>query len=59
MYSKNKNNSKDIQLDFEAKQNIVGFVELLLKVDKRINPDFYKPNKKQYDRYSRTKNPKA
>lgn len=29
-------------LDFESKQNLVGFFDLLLKIDMRINPDLYK-----------------
>ena len=38
-------------LDFESKQNLVGFFDLLLKIDMRINPDLYKedyqPKEKQ------------
>ncbi len=29
-------------LDFESKQNLVGFFDLLLKIDMRVNPDLYK-----------------
>lgn len=29
------------ELDFEANQNIVGFFNLLLKVDMRVNPSLY------------------
>lgn len=29
-------------LDFEAKQNFVGFYALLLKIDRRLNPQLYK-----------------
>jgi len=29
-------------LKFEAKQNLLGFFDLLLKIDKRINPHLYK-----------------
>lgn len=29
-------------MDFEAKNNFVGFYALLLKIDKRINPQLYK-----------------
>lgn len=32
-------------LNFEAKQNLVGFFNLLLKIDKRINPNLYKKTK--------------
>lgn len=34
--------SGNIELDIESNQNAIGFFELLLKVDKRINPDLYK-----------------
>lgn len=27
--------------DFEAKSNIVGLFDLLLKIDKRVNPELY------------------
>ena len=32
----------DKDLDFEAKQNLLGFFNLLLKIDMRINPHLYK-----------------
>lgn len=32
-------------LSAEEKRNFVGFFELLLKVDKRVNPHLYKLNK--------------
>ncbi len=32
------------ELDFEARSNLVGFFDLLLKVDRRINPDLYEDN---------------
>lgn len=35
-----KNNLEN--LDFESKQNLVGFFDLLLKIDMRINPNLYK-----------------
>jgi len=28
--------------DFEAEQNMVGFFKLLLEIDQRIDPEFYK-----------------
>jgi hypothetical protein len=28
--------------DYEARQNLLGFFSLLLKVDKRVNPHLYK-----------------
>lgn len=39
--STSKNNSLD-NLSLEDKQKLTGFFELLIKVDKRINPSFYK-----------------
>ncbi len=33
-------------MDFEAKQNLVGFYDLLLKIDKKVNPELYKFNEK-------------
>lgn len=33
-------------MDFEAKNNFVGFYALLLKIDKRVNPQLYKFNEK-------------
>lgn len=35
-----KNNLEN--LDFESKQNLVGFFDLLSKIDMRINPNLYK-----------------
>ena len=37
-------NSKEIdeESDFEAEQNMVGFFKLLLEIDQRIDPEFYK-----------------
>lgn len=29
-------------IDFESKQNLVGFFDLLLKIDMRVNPDLYR-----------------
>lgn len=31
-------------LSFEDKQNLISFFELLIRVDKRINPDLYENN---------------
>jgi len=36
---KENNALKDV--DFESRQNLVGFFELLLKIDRRVNPDKY------------------
>ncbi len=33
-------------MDFETKNNFVGFFALLLKIDKRVNPELYKFNEK-------------
>lgn len=35
---------QDDSFDFEARNNLVGFFDLLLKVDKRVNPHLYKNN---------------
>jgi len=31
-------------MDYEARQNLVGFVDLLLKIDMRVNPHLYEDN---------------
>ena len=31
---------------FEAAHNLLGFFDLLLKIDRRVNPQRYKPKKK-------------
>jgi hypothetical protein len=36
-------------LSAEENRNFVGFFELLLKVDKRVNPHLYKSNNKNND----------
>ena len=41
--------SEKKQLDFEAKQNLVGFFNLLLKIDKRNNSEKYKNNENNRD----------
>lgn len=44
----NKENQSEspklLDLDLDAKSNLVGFFALLLKVDKRVNPHLYKSN---------------
>jgi hypothetical protein len=49
MQDDNKENqtksSKLLDLSPEDKRNLVGFFELLLKIDKRVNPDLPPPNK--------------
>ena len=40
-----QNSGKLDNLSAEDKRNFVGFFELLLKVDKRVNPHLYKLNK--------------
>lgn len=35
---------KLLDLNPDARSNLVGFFALLLKVDKRVNPHLYKPN---------------
>ncbi len=39
--------SESGEFDFEARNNLVGFYNLLLKVDKRVNPHLYQ--NKKYD----------
>lgn len=42
MLEKLKKKEKTLgDMDFEAKQNLVGFFDLLLKIDQRINPQNY------------------
>jgi hypothetical protein len=43
MEIKYQNSTQD--LTPEEKRNLSGFFELLLKVDKRVNPNLYKPIK--------------
>jgi len=33
------------EMDFEARSNLVGFFDLLLKIDRRINPERYENNR--------------
>jgi len=40
-HPKNKQKSREEEY-WEARQNLFGFFNLLLEVDKRINPNFYK-----------------
>lgn len=40
-----KNENIDEDDDFEAQQNLLGFFKLLLEVDMRVNPHFYKKKK--------------
>ena len=40
--TKRENEMSDTE-DYEADQNLIGFFELLLKVDKRLHPELYKP----------------
>lgn len=56
MFAKIKEKHEPIELDFDAKQNLVGFFKLLLDVDRRINPLFYK---QLYDRHRRVENPET
>ncbi len=45
MVEKPKGKEKPLEdMDFEAKQNLVGFFDLLLEIDKRNNPEKYKNN---------------
>ena len=42
---KKRNDREAEDDDFEAQQNLLGFFNLLLEVDKRVNPHLYKKNK--------------
>lgn len=57
MVEKAKEKHEPIELDFEAKQNLVGFFKLLLDVDRRVNPHLYQ--KQPYDRHSDSQNSKV
>jgi len=39
----------DSEEDFETKQNLLGFFNLLLQIDKRNNPEKYKNNEDNRD----------
>jgi len=41
---KEQTNYEEKEMDFEAKQNLVGFFQLLLKIDQRTNPERYSKN---------------
>ena len=42
MLKKQKEKENKEKMDFEAKQNLLGFFDLLLKIDMRNNPELYK-----------------
>lgn len=44
---KQDNGEVDSDEDWEARQNLFGFFNLLLKIDKRINPHLYKSSNKR------------
>jgi len=46
MQDNTKQENKLEKLDFNSKQNLIGFFDLLLEVDMRVNPDLYKENYK-------------
>jgi hypothetical protein len=46
---KYKNSVQDFFIDEESKRNLVGLYDLLYKIDKRNNPEYYQNNKKQND----------
>ena len=46
---KNPEKPKEKDLDFETKQNLLGFFSLLLEIDRRINPHLYKRAKNNED----------
>ncbi len=52
---KNNNTNIDEESDFEAEQNMVGFFKLLLEIDQRIDPEFYKQLAEQQREEAKTK----
>ena len=44
MTAEPKSNNKNIdeESDYEAEKNLTGFFKLLLEIDQRIDPEFYK-----------------
>lgn len=42
-----KTSLKIDHLSFEDEQNLIGFFSILLRVDKRVNPQNYKPKKEK------------
>jgi len=45
---KQKENADDLnKKDFEAKQNAIGFFDLLLKIDRRNHPENYKDREEE------------
>ena len=48
-----------VNVNFEAKQNLTGFFDLLLKIDMRNNPKKYKKPERgnDYDRHNNHTNP--
>ncbi len=52
-----KNENLKEKMDFEAKHNLIGFFDLLLKIDMRVNPHLYKNNNQEsYDNNGNTNN---
>lgn len=49
MTAEPKSNNKNIdeESDYEAEKNLTGFFRLLLEIDQRIDPEFYKNLAKQ------------
>lgn len=45
----NQEKIDDIFVDFESRSNIVGLFDLLLKIDRRNNPQRYKPEMREKD----------
>lgn len=55
MSEENKEQSKILDTDFEARQNLSGFFNLLLEIDMRNNPSLYK--KKFNENYDDNRSP--
>lgn len=54
MSEESQEQSKTLNTDFEAKQNLLGFFSLLLEIDMRNHPELYK--KKLNENYDDNKN---
>ena len=48
------NQQNRIDLDSEAKRNLIGVFELLVKIDHRTNPQFYKRPTQNYENHGNT-----
>ena len=56
MSEESKEQSKTMDIDFEARQNLLGFFSLLLEIDMRNNPELYKKKLNENYDYNRSPN---